>query len=50
MEGEGQWQTCVVDSEYEIYTEYPYLIRRKKSNKKIVKEGLNKKLVIYSVI
>ena len=47
MEGEGQWQTCVVDSDYEISTEYPYQIRRKsnkKSNKKeFVSESINKK-------
>ena len=41
MEGEGQWIECVVDSDYEIYTEYPYQIRRK-SNKKIIKESIHK--------
>ena len=34
---EGQWISCKVDPDYEIYTEYPYQIR-KKSNKKIIKE------------
>ena len=32
------WIDCVVDSDYEIYTEYPYQIRRK-SNKRIIKES-----------
>ena len=34
------WIECVVDSDYEIYTEYPYQIRRK-SNKRIVKESIS---------
>ena len=46
MEGEGHWQTCVVDSDYEICTEYPYQIRKKsnkKSNKKeFVSESIGK--------
>ena len=33
------WIVCLVDDEYEIYTEYPFYIRKKK-NGKIVKEGL----------
>lgn len=33
---------CVVDSDYEIFTEYPYTIR-KKSNKLILSESLNTK-------
>ena len=33
------WIECVVDSDYEIFTEYPYQIR-KKSNKRIVKESI----------
>ena len=40
MEAEGQWQTCVIDSEYEMYTEYPYPIRRKGSDK-IIKECID---------
>ena len=40
MEGEGQWQTCVVDSDYEISTEYPYHIR-KKSDGYIVSERID---------
>lgn len=31
------WQTCAVDNDYEIFTEYPYQIR-KISNKRIIKE------------
>ena len=38
------WIECVVDSDYEIYTEFPYPIRRK-SNKRIVKEFLDKKYI-----
>ena len=38
---EGPWQTCVVDSDYEICTEYPYQIRRKGSDK-IIKESIHK--------
>ena len=34
------WIECVVDSDYEIFTEYPYQIRRK-SNKRIVKESIS---------
>ena len=33
------WIECKVDEDYEIFTEYPFDIR-KKSNKRIVKEGL----------
>ena len=36
------WIECIVDSEYEIFTEFPYQIR-KKSNKRIVKEYIEKK-------
>ena len=32
------WVECKADSDYEIFTEYPYQIRRK-SNKKIIKEN-----------
>ena len=35
----GEWQTCVVDDEYEIYDQYPYPIRRKGSDR-IIKESL----------
>ena len=34
------WETCAVDSDYEIYTEYPYPIK-KKSNGKILKERID---------
>ena len=34
------WQTCVVDKDYEIFTEYPFQIRRK-STKRIVKENID---------
>ena len=33
------WIDCVVNNDYEIFTEFPFYIR-KKSNKRIVKEGL----------
>ena len=35
------WIDCVVDNDYEIFTEEPYQIRRK-SNKRIVKESIHK--------
>ena len=34
------WITCKVDNDYEIFTEFPYQIRRK-SNKRIIKEWVN---------
>ena len=34
------WETCAVDSDYEIFDEYPYPIRRA-SNKRPVKEFVN---------
>ena len=37
----GEWQTCVVDDEYEIFSEFPYPIRRK-SNHRIIKETYDK--------
>ena len=40
MEAEGHWQTCVVDPDYEIDTEYPYSIRRKLDGY-IVKESIS---------
>ena len=46
MEAEGQWIELIVDSDYEICTDYPYPIRKKsnrKSNKKeFVTESINK--------
>ena len=35
------WVDCVVDNDYEIFTEEPHQIRRK-SNKRIVKESIDK--------
>ena len=35
------WIECVVDTDYEIFTEFPYNIRRK-SNKRIIKESADK--------
>ena len=37
----GQWIECVVDTDYEINTKYPYNIRRK-SNKRVCKEWIHK--------
>ena len=39
MSEEGNWVECVVDSDYEIFSEYPYPIRRKGSDK-IIKESI----------
>jgi len=36
----GEWQTCVCDKDYEIYSEYPYQIRRK-SNRRIISESID---------
>ena len=36
----GCWMSCVVDSDYEIWSEYPYPIR-KKGSERIIKESLN---------
>ena len=36
------WEDCLVDNDYQIFTEFPYQIRRK-SNKRIVKESVDKK-------
>ena len=41
MTEEGEWQTCVVDDDYEIFSEYPYPIKRKGSDKTI-KESIHK--------
>ena len=40
------WIDCKVNNDYEIFTEYPYDIR-KKSNKRIIKEWHNDKGYIY---
>ena len=40
------WLNCVVDNDYEIFSEFPYQIR-KKSNKRIVKESINDKGYIF---
>ena len=37
---EGEWFTCVVDYDYEMYSEYPYPIRRKGTDK-IIKESID---------
>ena len=37
METTGEWLECIVDDDYEIYSEYPYSIRRKGSDR-IIKE------------
>ena len=42
FEEQGHWETCKADKDYEIFSEYPYQIR-KKSNKRIVKEHINDK-------
>ena len=41
FEEQGNWETCVVNNDYEIYSEYPYNIRRK-GTKTIVKESIDK--------
>ena len=38
-ENTGEWIECVVDSDYEIFSEYPYPIRRKGSER-IIKESV----------
>jgi hypothetical protein len=38
---EGNWLECCVDADYEIFSEYPYPIRRKGTDK-IIKECVNK--------
>ena len=38
-ENTGEWIECVVDSDYEIFNEYPYPIRRKGSDK-VIKEHI----------
>ena len=39
---EGQWLTCDCDHDYEIYSEYPYSIRRK-DNDKLISESISNK-------
>ena len=41
MEKQGEWIDCVADNDYEIFTDFPYQIR-KKSNKKIIRESVHK--------
>ena len=41
MTNQGEWIDCVVDNDYEIFTEFPYQIRRK-NNKRIIKESAHK--------
>ena len=36
----GEWVECVVDDEFEIFSEYPYPLRRKGKDR-IVKESIN---------
>lgn len=38
----GEWLDCVVDNDYEIFSEFPYPIRRKSSDK-VIKESINRK-------
>ena len=38
-EATGEWLECVVDNDYEIYSEFPYPIRRKGSDK-VIKESI----------
>ena len=40
-EEQGQWLECVVDNDYEIWSEYPHPIRRKGSDK-VVSECIDK--------
>ena len=40
-EEQGEWLECVVDNDYEIYSEYPFPIRRKGSNK-VISEWIHK--------
>ena len=41
MSETGEWLECCVDSDYEIFSEYPYPIRRKGSDK-IIKESIHR--------
>ena len=40
-EEQGEWLECVADNDYEIYSEYPFPIRRKGSNK-VISEWIHK--------
>ena len=40
------WQDCIINKEYQIFTEFPYQIRRK-TNKRIVKEAIDNKGYVY---
>lgn len=42
-EESGEWLECVVDNDYEIFSEYPYPIRRKGSDK-VISESISKSL------
>ena len=46
MTEQGNWQTCIVDTDYEIFSEFPHQIRRK-SNKRIIKESITQYGYIY---
>ena len=46
METTGEWLECVVDGDYEIYSEYPYSIRRKGSDR-IIKESIGHNGYLY---
>ena len=46
MTEQGNWQTCIVDTDYEIFSEFPFQIRRK-SNKRIIKESITQYGYIY---
>jgi hypothetical protein len=41
MEGEGHWETLTGHEDYEIWSDYPFQIRRKK-NGRIIKEHIDK--------
>ena len=36
----GEWIECTVDTDYEIYDQYPYPLRRKGSDK-VISEYIN---------
>ena len=44
MTEQGNWQKCVVDDDNEIFSEFPYYIRRKRSDK-IIKEWTDKYVI-----
>ena len=43
------WINCAISNDYQIFTEFPYQIRRK-SNKRIVKEAIDNKGYVYVCI